>query len=191
MLSAPATFRDDTHGTPDSDRVVEFSGVLQRYVVTIRLITSLILFLQLCNSSFDVLAEELSSHKPNHLSAVIAGTFVDGEEAETIGLDYEYRVNETWGVGGVVEHAFHPIQSTTILLTADIHIWRGLAIQTGPGIELENGDEEEGDSESFVYRVGMLYEFEISDFTLAPQFHLDFAEEHTSVITAIAIGFNF
>jgi len=92
--------------------------------------------------------------RPHHLSVLAAGTHTeDDDDAATVGIDYEYRVNDILGIGTVVEHAFEPLQATTLLAVADIHIWRGFAVQTGPGAV--TSDEED----FFVYRFGALYEF--------------------------------
>jgi hypothetical protein len=141
---------------------------------------------------------------PNHLS-VIAGV-TDDEEATafTLGLDYEYRVSELLGLGAVVEHAFEDIDATTLLVVADIHIWRGLAIQTGPGVEFADGKEEETaeearareeeaarDEDFFIYRLGALYEFEFGRTTLSPQLHYDFSSGPDAVVACLALGYSF
>lgn len=127
---------------------------------------------------------------PHHASVVLGGTWHGHEEAETIGLDYEYRLNRTLGLGAVLEYAADPLETTTFLVVADIHVWRGLAIQTGPGIE--HIEEEHGDDEDlFVYRIGALYEVEYGNFTISPQLHLDVTDENDSIIGAIAIGWAF
>ena len=128
---------------------------------------------------------------PNHLSAVLAGTFVEGESAGTFGVDYEYRSSEFLGLGFVAERAFEPVNATTVLAVADLHIWRGLAVQTGPGVEWIDRDDGEDDETLFVFRLGALYEFEGNGYTVSPQLHLDFTREETSVVVALALGFNF
>lgn len=130
-------------------------------------------------------AQEAHQTKPHHLSAVIGGTHIphEDETAFTLGVDYEYRLNKTLGLGFVAEHAFGPISSTTLLAVADIHIAGGLAIQTGPGVEFVN------DESFFVARLGALYELEVgNDFTIAPQLHYDFSGHDDAIVFAIGIG---
>lgn len=130
-------------------------------------------------------AQEAHEAKPHHLSAVIGGTHIphEDETAFTLGLDYEYRLNQTWGLGFVAEHAFGPIDSTTLLAVADIHVAGGFAIQTGPGVEFVD------DESFFVTRLGALYEFEIGEeFTLSPQLHYDFSTGDDAIVFGIAIG---
>ena len=135
------------------------------------------------------LGGEMWQQHPNHLSVLVAGTFVDSEEGATFGLDYEYRLNERWGVGAVLERAFGSVDATTALAVADIHVWRGLAIQTGPGVERIDHDGET--EEEFVYRIGALYEIERERYTLSPQLHVDITEETESVVVGVAFGWGF
>ncbi|MEL7128786.1 MAG: hypothetical protein AAGK23_04505 [Pseudomonadota bacterium] len=121
---------------------------------------------------------------PHHLSLVLAGTSVPAENATafTLGADYEYRLTRRVGLGAVVEHAFGDIDATTALAVADIHLWRGLATQIGPGVEIIDGDVFAAG------RIGMLYEIELENgITLSPQVHYDIAKE-SSIVFGIAIG---
>jgi hypothetical protein len=149
-----------------------------------------------------VQAEEVGwRERPSHLSVIVGYTWEDGEEentdAEMLGIDYEYRLSEFLGLGAVVEHAFDPLGATTALAVADLHVWRGLAIQTGPGVEFidrrieRDGEQEKEEKELFVYRVGVLYEFEQGNLTISPQLHLDVTKDAESLIFGIAFGFAF
>jgi hypothetical protein len=123
--------------------------------------------------------------RPHHLSVVLAGTRVpEAEETGfTLGLDYEYRLSKRIGLGFVVERAFAEIDSTTLLAVADIHLVRGLAVQAGPGVEFVD------DESLFVFRLGMLYEFELGEaFTLSPQLHYDVSAGEDAIVFAVAIG---
>lgn len=56
-----------------------------------------------------------STHResPNHLSVLLAGTSNDEGTAPTIGLDYEYRVDDFTGLGAVVEYAGDELDAWT------------------------------------------------------------------------------
>ncbi|WP_262696469.1 hypothetical protein [Kordiimonas aquimaris] len=139
---------------------------------------------------------EFHEEKRHHISVFSGGTtiFHTDEAASTIGLDYEYRINRLLGVGFVVEQAFGSIDATTILTVADIHIWRGLALQIGPGIEILNEETEFGGEESatnFVARFGALYELEFEGgYTLSPQLHYD-ASKEDALVFGISLGLAF
>lgn len=131
---------------------------------------------------------ELWQTHPHHLSFLPAWTFAeDGENAFTIGLDYEYRVNSFWGLGGVLEYAFEPLDTTTILAVADLHLTNSFIIQTGPGFVFEDGEE------LLTYRIGVLYEFELpNNLSFSPQVHYDIIDEvDNEWITALAFGWSF
>jgi hypothetical protein len=130
-------------------------------------------------------ALEAEAAGPHHLSVILGGTRVPEhqETGFTIGLDYEYRVSRTVGLGVVVEHAFGEIDATTLLGVADIHLVRGLVVQTGPGVEFVQ------DESFFVYRLGLLYEFELGEgFTLSPQLHYDFSGAENGIVFGVAFG---
>lgn len=125
---------------------------------------------------------------PHHVSIVVGGSLAEDEEhAATVGIDFEYRVSGFLGVGGVFEHAGHPIEATTLLATADLHLWRGLALQTGPGAIITSEET------SFAYRFGLLYEFELGDrWTLSPQLHYDLQQGHPDeFVYLLALGVTF
>lgn len=126
-------------------------------------------------------------HAPHHLSLLPANTHVRGEgDFASLGVDYEYRVNQLLGLGVVVEHAFDGLDATTVLAVADVHLHGGLIMQLGPGVEFVE------DHEIFVSRVGVLYEFEFGRFTLSPQLHWDYHEHHeNAVVAGLAFGFAF
>lgn len=130
-------------------------------------------------------AQEAGRETRHHLSAVIGGTHIphEDETAFTLGIDYEYRLNQTLGLGFVAERAFGPVDATTMLAVADIHLGGGFAIQTGPGVEFVN------DESFFVARLGALYELELGDdVTIAPQLHYDFSGHDDAIVFAIGIG---
>ncbi len=115
---------------------------------------------------------------------LFANTRVNGENETgfTLGLDYEYRLNQLLGLGVVVERAKGSVDATTVLAVADIHLWKGLALQVGPGFERVGG------TTFFAGRLGLLYELELpSGFTISPQFHFDRSEKNSTVV-GLAIG---
>jgi len=145
-----------------------------------------------------VAAEEQDGvDQQNVLSLILGGTSDDDENAFTVGLDFEHRLHPLLGVGAVVEYATDDIDAVSLIGVLDIHLWKGLAIQTGPGVEFVGEEEEEaGETTStnrreFLYRVGVVYEFGIGKLLVIPQVHYDYTSGKDSVVYATAIGFKF
>jgi hypothetical protein len=126
-------------------------------------------------------------HGRNHLSLFLGGTDIDGEEQGfTSGLDYEYRVNDLLGLGAVVEYAGGEIDAWSFLAVADIHLYKGLIAQVGPGFETTSEEDV------FITRFGMLYEFEYEHLTISPQLHYDIHDgAEDGIVFGLAFGFAF
>ena len=73
------------------------------------------------------------------------------------------------------------------LFVADLHVTNQFIVQTGPGVEFLHGPDEE----EFVYRVGVLYEWEVNGYTVSPQVHYDWTEEEDTVLFGLAFGLCF
>lgn len=133
--------------------------------------------------------EEGLDHRehPHHLSVLTAETFetTADEESVSIGVDYEYRSSDFLGIGAVYEEAFGEIDATTLLAVADLHFGEHFAIQTGPGVEFIDDEEE------FVVRIGALYELEYGRWTISPQLHYDLTTGEDSIVAGVAFGVGF
>ena len=151
-------------------------------------ISSLISLCSACASIEEATGDRRESEwteRPHHISFLFGGTVDDEEEAATIGVDYEYRVSEFLGLGGVAEYAFDDIDATTLLAVADLHLTNQFIVQTGPGIEFIDDEEE------FVFRLGVLYEWELEGYTFSPQLHYDATSGEDAVVFAVAVGYGF
>jgi hypothetical protein len=142
-------------------------------------------------------SEEEGEEKQNVLSLILGGTSDRDHDVFTVGLDFEHRIHPLLGVGAVVEYAKDDIDAVALIGALDFHIWKGFAIQTGPGVEFV-GEEEEEDGKTtstnrreFIYRVGALYEFEFGKLLVTPQVHYDYSTGNDSVVYAMALGFKF
>jgi hypothetical protein len=141
--------------------------------------------------------EEEGAEKQNVLSLIVGGTSDRDENAFTVGLDFEHRIHRLLGIGAVIEYATDDLDAVTLIGALDFHIWKGFAIQTGPGVEFA-GEEEEEDGvttttnrRNFIYRVGALYEFEFGRLLVTPQVHYDYSSGHDAVVYAMGLGFKF
>lgn len=107
----------------------------------------------------------------HHVSVVLGGTTAprENETGFTFGVDYEYRLRERFGLGGVVERAGGRLNATSLIALVDVHLSRQLVVQAGPGVTFEEGER------FVVGRIGGYYEFELRKYTLSPTVSYDFA----------------
>jgi hypothetical protein len=107
------------------------------------------------------------------------------ERALTIGLEYERRFSEAFGVIVEAERAFGDLDFTVITVPFVYH--RGpWAFSAGPGIEIpEHGDDE------FVFRVAGVYAFDRGGYELAPKIGLDFVASEVVFFGGLVIAFGF
>jgi len=141
--------------------------------------------------------EKEGAGKQNVLSLLLGGTSDRDENAFTVGLDFEHRIHPLLSVGAVIEYATEDLDAVTLIGALDLHIWKGFAIQTGPGVEF--AWEEEGEAggttstnrRNFIDRVGALYEFEFTRLLVTPQVHYDYSSVKDAVVYAIGLGIRF
>lgn len=129
---------------------------------------------------------EEGHHK--HALAVFAGvTRGESENHGTLGIEYSYRINESWSVGGLVERAERKKDSTLVMAFA--HLWPYKGLYLGAGV----GRKDPGDKRENTLRATIGYEFELSGgWALSPQANLDMIEhEDSEVIIGIAVGKRF
>ena len=129
---------------------------------------------------------EEGHHK--HALAVFAGiTREDSEIHGTLGIEYSYRINESWSVGGLVERAERKKDSTLVIAFA--HFWPYKGLYLGAGV----GRKDPGDKRENTLRATIGYEFELSGgWALSPQANLDMIEhEDSEVVIGIALGKRF
>jgi len=107
------------------------------------------------------------------------------ERALTLGLEYERRFSETFGVLVAAERAFGDLDFTVITVPLVYHKgpW---AFSAGPGIEILDREENE-----FVFRVAGVYSFNRGGYELAPKVGLDFVASEVVFFAGFIIAFGF
>lgn len=119
---------------------------------------------------------EEEAHEAHHKHAL--GLFVGitrehSENLSTLGIEYAYRINPRWSVGGVVERADRETDST--LLIAFVHYWAWKGLYFGGGL----GKKDPGKERENTFRASIGYEFEFGNgWMLNSQFNLDYIEHH-------------
>lgn len=129
------------------------------------------------------------SFHQHHLALFVGNTQEDFEEhGFSIGADYEYRFHRLIGLGGIVEYAGGEFDHWLGLASMFFHPSEHWQIILAPGIEIKEGKHER----EFILRTGVGYQFHLGEnFTIAPEFLVDFSEEETLVVYGISFGFGF
>jgi len=132
-------------------------------------------------------------HGPKkHIVGVFLGlTSGNGHSDKTIGLEYEYRFDEMFGVGVVVEHIpdAHGGDGASLYMgQVHLHPYKDLRLSGGYGREKVH---HEGTHAEDVLRLGVAYDFHFDGFGIAPTFNLDWIDGHTSKVFGIVVNKGF
>jgi len=153
-------------------------------------------------------SEEGEQEKPHSLAFVFGYTHIpeatkDGKTEEavfvpTIGLDYFYKLNEKWSVGGALdmELSNYEVDFEDDELTREIAIvfgalvgyemLPGWAFLAGPGVEFERNKN------LFILRFSTEYTFELgNNWGLFPSFTYDFKKEYSSYALGVGLKKRF
>jgi hypothetical protein len=143
-------------------------------------------------------AHERHAHEfhRHHAALIVGNTQNDGSKnGLSVGIDYAYRFNRWLGLGGIAEYAGGDFEHVLLLAGASIHPYKNWVLVVMGGTEVHNEhDEHEEDKRKgeWVVRTGIAYQFPIAEnWTIAPEFNVDFSEHETLFVYGIAIGFGF
>lgn len=127
----------------------------------------------LANESEHTEIHEDEAHPKHALGLFIGVTQEGGESLGTLGIEYSYRINHHWTVGGVIERADREKDSTLGIVFAHFWPWKGLFL--GGGI----GRKDPTDERENTARVTIGYEWEFGKgWLINVQGNLDFIENH-------------
>ena len=137
-----------------------------------------------------------ATEQGHHANSVSAFLGVTGEgrrqRAGIVGLECERRLGEHWAIAPAIEHAFGELNFTVVTLSVGYR-FDNWAVFAGPGIEWaehEHGDRSATESE-FLFRTGIMYEFEAGELIVAPQAIVDFVADEKVVVFGVTLGVGF
>ena len=107
------------------------------------------------------------------------------DKGPAIGLEYERRLNTSFGIGVLAERTFGDLDSIVYAVPFAYHsgAWKAYI---APGIE----DREGHKSENLV-RIGAEYGFEAGGWEIAPQIDLDFVDGNRVFVFGVTFGKGF
>jgi hypothetical protein len=140
-----------------------------------------------------VVAEESAhnvteAHQEFHPNLIAVFTGFTGESRRdtgfTVGLEYERRLNKSFGIGALLERTIGDVDLTIVAIPFAYHQgpWK---VYTAPGIERNDGHNEK------LLRFGVEYGFEVGKFEIAPQIDYDFVDGDNAVVVGVTLGWGF
>jgi hypothetical protein len=151
-----------------------------------------LLSLSLLCLSFQCFAEEAGGHHEfdRNVLALEVGLASDSvrnlrDRGLAVGAAYERRLNERFGIGGLVERTWGDFDFWVYAVAVSYRIkqWKFFV---APGIE----DPDDHSSETLL-RIGGEYAFDMGGWELAPQIKIDFVNGEKVYLAGFAFGWGF
>jgi hypothetical protein len=128
-----------------------------------------------------------------HYLAIFAGPGVEEkkdheENTYAVGLEYEYRINESIGLGVVYETlGKDTVRNEALVIPFSVHLGKGWRLFAGPGYEWHDRKEK------LLFRVGAGYGFHLGgQWSITPEAYIDFIENGDRTwIAGLAVGYHF
>ena len=131
-------------------------------------------------------AEHRESHyHRHHVGLMLGNTHEEGEDEFTIGLDYEYRFSQYFGIGLIGEYVGEDAREGVGMGLLFIHPYKGFRFLAGAGVK------PKAEETKFIWRLGIGYRFPIGNWTIAPEFNVDFTEGRVVEVYGVSFGYGF
>jgi len=140
-----------------------------------------------CAEHVDADGEHAHPYHKHHVAAFFGNTHNHhGDDAFTVGLDYEFRFSNLFGAGAFIDLAGGEIDSAVAGGGLFIHPWKDLRLLTAIGNEHLDGHDE------FLVRLGTMYDFHVGKWILTPNLNVDLLESgHQNWVAGFLIGRGF
>ena len=138
-------------------------------------------------------AEPGEEEKKNEIAVFIGSTegeVEDGEKKDrdfTIGLDYERRLTQRVGIGGLYDWVAEGNREFLIGVPVFLHPGKTATLQVAPCVQRIREDKET----NFVLRLGFSWGFDVGKMRIAPEILYDIAEGQDFVVFGVAFGKEF
>jgi hypothetical protein len=126
-----------------------------------------------------------SHYHRNHVGLFLGSTHEEGEDEITIGLDYEYRFSQYVGIGVLLEYVGEDDREGVGMVPLFLHPYKGFRWVAAAGVK------PKAEETKFIWRLGIGYRFPIGNWTIAPEFNLDFTEGKTVEVYGVSFGYGF
>jgi len=139
-------------------------------------------------------ADQSEHHPRHHLAIFVGGGFEredngHEENGAALGLKYEIKINEKWGVGAAVERLYGSGQhrSWAAVIPVSFYATESWRLFAGPGFESHSIKDK------YLMRFGIAYEISLGErWSASPEFLVDIIEGGAKTyVIGIAVGFGF
>ena len=121
-------------------------------------------------------------YHPHHVAVFVGGTDSAHEgSGVSLGIDYEYRWHQNFGVGVLAEYADLNHAAWIVGVPLFVHPYRGLKLLVMPGVEFTNNHS------NFLTRVGVGYDFHIGDWSITPSANVDFVAGANNLVFGLGV----
>ncbi len=162
-----------------------------RFIKPIFWLSAFLLSLVASGPAFAEEHGETEHHFPRNVVGVFLGA-TDADTTElTIGVEFEHRFTEKFGLGVVVEHtpdAHHKDGVSVALAAVHFHPGGGFRLTGGIGFEEIHGAHGHTNT---LYRVGVAYDIEMGSFALAPTINVDFIDGEEAIVFGVVLSRHF
>jgi hypothetical protein len=123
----------------------------------------------------------------NHMGLFLGNSHRGGETGFSVGLDYERRLSDLFGVGVLAEYAAGDFDSWVFGAPLYIHPYKGFRLLAAPGFEDEESETK------FLIRAGAAYQIPFGGrWSISPEYNIDFIEGGKKIqVYGVSIGLGF
>jgi hypothetical protein len=127
------------------------------------------------------------AHEENEVGLFLGGSHHSEDNGFSIGLDYEHRINEAFGVGALVEYTTKDFDSWVVAFPVYVHPYMGLRLLAAPGFENRESENK------FLVRAGIAYQIPVAKgVSLTPEYNVDFITNGEKVhVYGVSVGVGF
>lgn len=121
-----------------------------------------------------------------HAAVFVGATSADSKTYATGGGDLEYKINEMFGVGVIIDALLEHHGQTIVAGGLFLHPTEHIKVLAAVGSEFSHGTSQT------VTRVGAGYDWHLQNgMSLGPVVNADFVNNHTSYVYGLSAGFSF
>jgi hypothetical protein len=132
-------------------------------------------------------AESLEGNEQNEVGLFLGGSHHSDENGFSVGLDYEHRISDVFGIGALVEYTTEDFDSWVVAAPVYIHPYMGLRLLAAPGFENRESENK------FLVRAGIAYQIPVAKgVSLTPEYNVDFITNGEKVhVYGVSVGIGF